>query len=80
MRRKSFWYGIQTRSVLCRPAQVHRKGGIILEPITIEHNWDNCLAQLSPDFRPHGNSALYQHGSPNEAPLPVGSKVIHIWQ
>src|SRR5438132_1236907 len=34
------------------PLKFTAKDGVRLDPITIEHNWGNCLAQLSPSFRP----------------------------
>jgi Carboxypeptidase regulatory-like domain len=34
------------------PLKFTAKSGLVLEPITIEHNWGNCLAQLNPRFRP----------------------------
>jgi hypothetical protein len=34
------------------PLKFTAKDSVILEPITIEHNWGNCLAQLNPNFRP----------------------------
>jgi hypothetical protein len=34
------------------PLKFSAKDGLVLEPITIEHNWGNCLAQLNPNFRP----------------------------
>jgi hypothetical protein len=34
------------------PLKFTAKNGLSLEPITILHNWGNCLAQLNPAFRP----------------------------
>ena len=34
------------------PLNFTAKDGLILDAITIEHNWGNCLAQLNSEFRP----------------------------
>ncbi|HEV2379790.1 MAG TPA: carboxypeptidase-like regulatory domain-containing protein [Terriglobia bacterium] len=34
------------------PLKFMAKAGLALEPIRIEHDWGNCLAQLNPSFRP----------------------------
>ena len=34
------------------PLKFTAKDGVRLNAITIDHNWGNCLAQLSPNFRP----------------------------
>jgi len=34
------------------PLKFLAKDGAVLDAITIEHNWGNCLAQLNPNFRP----------------------------
>jgi hypothetical protein len=34
------------------PLRFAAKDGAVLDAITVEHNWGNCLAQLNPNFRP----------------------------
>jgi hypothetical protein len=34
------------------PLKFTAQEGLALEPIRIEQNWGNCLAQLNPDFQP----------------------------
>lgn len=34
------------------PLKFAAKDGAVLDAITIEHDWGNCLAQLNPNFRP----------------------------
>ena len=34
------------------PLNFTARDGLILDAISIEHNWGNCLAQLNPNFRP----------------------------
>jgi hypothetical protein len=41
-----------TQQACAGPLKFTARDGLVLDPISIDHNWGNCLAQLNPNFRP----------------------------
>ena len=52
-----------TQQSCAGPLKFTGKAGSTLNPITIEHKWGNCLAQLDPEFQPPSLSVGAKSGS-----------------